>query len=106
MSYAFPLAELPKQAKDAQAATEKALNSLIAGLNAPAAAEKDFEQLFSLAQKILRLDDLEMSALLKVSRPTVGRWARGVSAPHPLARKAIFAALVKEARDQVRCLRF
>jgi hypothetical protein len=106
MSYAFHVAELPKQAEDARTAAEKALNTLVASLSAPAAVEKDFAQLFGVAQRILRLDDLKMSTLLKVSRPTVGRWTRGVSAPHPLARKAIFATLAKEARDQVRSLRF
>jgi hypothetical protein len=106
MSYAFQIADLPEREKDARTAAERALNALVASLSAPSAVEKDFAQLFGYAQKILRLDDLKLSTLLKVSRPTIGRWVRGVSAPHPLARKAIFAALAKEARDQVRSLRF
>ena len=103
MRYA-DVAELTRQADDAQATVEKALNALAASLGDPAAIERDFGRRFGLAQKILRLDDLGMSRLLKVSRPTIGRWARGDSTPHPLARKAIFAALAKEAKAQAKSL--
>lgn len=44
-------------------------------------------------EQLLMLDDLEMAKLLKVSRPTISRWVRGISTPHPLMRKAIEARL-------------
>jgi hypothetical protein len=107
MAYAFAyedVDELTRQRDDARDAQEKALKTLGVKLNALAESGCDFGQLFGLAQDILRLDDLKMSRLLKVSRPTIGRWARGVSTPHPLAREAIIAALVREARDQSKSL--
>ena len=69
----------------------RCLDELAKNLNAALSASVDFSALVKLAQKHLDLDDLEMSRLLKVSRPTIGRWVRGESStPHPLSRKAIF----------------
>ncbi len=46
-----------------------------------------FSRLFSDAQAILELDDSELAGMLRVSRPTISRWARGESAPHSLGRE-------------------
>lgn len=40
--------------------------------------------------------DREVAKLLQVSLPTVQRWAKGETAPHPIARSALIAKL--EAR--------
>lgn len=53
----------------------------------------DFRSIINISQLLLKLTDLEMSELLKVSRPTIGRWKRGVSSPHPLAEKSIYNAI-------------
>lgn len=58
----------------------------------------DFGRVFRHAQRVLGKTDLQMSLLFKISRPTVGRWARGVTAPHPLLRSAVFDALLLEAK--------
>jgi hypothetical protein len=82
------------------------LDDLVRRLTAAAATGgAEFANLIALAQPLLTLDDLEMAKLLKVSRPTISRWVRGISTPHPLMRKPIFDALVKKARAQVKTLR-
>ena len=58
----------------------------------------DFGRAFNHARRVLGKTDLEMSVLFKISRPTVGRWARGVTSPHPILRKAVFDALIVEAK--------
>ena len=83
----------------------RCLDELAKNLNAALSASVDFSALVKLAQKHLDLDDLEMSRLLKVSRPTIGRWVRGDSTPHPLSRKAIFDVLAKQARARAKSLR-
>jgi hypothetical protein len=74
----------------------KALQRLIGALKQfPKEAERsDFSDLFDRAQKLLELDDSELAGILRVSRPTVGRWARGDSAPHPIAREAVLKTFV------------
>jgi transcriptional regulator with XRE-family HTH domain len=57
-----------------------------------------FAQLFQRAQALLEQEDAELATLFKVSRPTIGRWARGESAPHPLGRKPVFMSLLKIAK--------
>jgi hypothetical protein len=100
-------ATLFRQVEESRATIARALDELGRKLDAvsSALADPDFPGLIKLAQKLLKLDDLEMSRLLKVSRPTIGRWVRGVSAPHPLARKAIFDVLAKKARADAKSLR-
>ena len=68
-------------------------------------ADVDFGGLVKAAQRLLELDDGDMARMLKVSRPTIGRWIRGVSQPHPLGRGAIFDALSGQARIKARNLR-
>jgi hypothetical protein len=75
------------------------LESLIAGLqNFSFEAERsEFSRLFDRAQR-----DLELARMLRVSRPTIGRWAWGESAPHPLGRKPVFVMLAKVAQAKLR----
>lgn len=81
-----------------------ALDELVAKLGAAAAtdAEMDFAGLIKAAQQLLELDDLDMARTLNVSRPTIGRWIRGVSLPHPLARRAICETLAKKAKGKIK----
>jgi hypothetical protein len=62
----------------------------------------DFSRILNHAQKLLRKTDLDMSVLFKVSRPTVNRWTRGITAPHPMLRKAVFDTLLVEAKHAQR----
>lgn len=62
----------------------------------------DFSGLFKRVQTALGRSDLHMSRLFKVSRPTVNRWSRGVTQPHPLLRQAVFEALLAEVRDALK----
>ena len=48
-----------------------------------------FAEYIRKEQEELKLDDRNLSRLLKVSVPTIGRWKRGVSSPPPLAEAAI-----------------
>lgn len=64
--------------------------------------QKDFSGLFAFTQVVLELDDVELARMFRVSRPTIGRWARGDSAPHPLGRKAVFDSLRDVARAKLR----
>ena len=66
------------------------------------ASREAFSKLFAEAQLLLELDDSELATLFKVSRPTIGRWTRGDSAPHPIGRKSIFTALGKIAKSKLR----
>jgi DNA-binding transcriptional regulator YiaG len=61
-----------------------------------------FAELFAKAQRVLELDDAELARAFKISRPTVGRWARGESAPHPLGRKPVFDVLGRYAMAKLR----
>lgn len=62
----------------------------------------DFAKVLKRAQSGLNLTDLELSRMFKVSRPTVNRWIRGVTAPHPLLRASIFDALLERAKSQLK----
>lgn len=100
------IAALSHSVTRARSVLAKAFDDLIIDLDAAASAEEDFDfpSLLKCAQQMLCVDDLEMSKILKVSRPTIGRWIRGISAPHPLARKAIFAVLAKKSRAKAKSL--
>ena len=82
----------------------KALQSLIGVLKQfPREAERsDFCGLFNQAQKVLELDDSDLAGILRVSRPTIGRWARGDSAPHPIARDAVLKTFVDLADKKLK----
>lgn len=66
------------------------------------ATREDFAKLFSRAQTVLELDDLALARMFRVSRPTIGRWTRGASAPHPFGRKAVFESLVDVALSKLK----
>ncbi len=101
------LDDLTRQVRENDLARAKVLDTLVTQLGIASAEGTggDFRVLFDAAQQVLHLDDLALSRILKVSRPTVGRWVRGVSAPHPLARKAIFNVLSGSARAEAKSLR-
>lgn len=99
------IAKLSRQLEEFRTQTARGLDALAKRLDAASSTSVDFSALVQLAQRHLVLDDLEMSRLLKVSRPTIGRWVRGDSTPHPLARKAIFDVLAKQARARAKSLR-
>lgn len=84
-----------------------ALDELVAKLADASSsdADVDFGGLVKAAQRVLELDDGDMARMLKVSRPTIGRWIRGTSQPHPLGRGAIFEALSGHARVKAKNLR-
>ena len=54
-----------------------------------------FSRLFDNARSVLELDDIELARAFRVSRPTIGRWARGDSAPHALGREPVFQLLAE-----------
>jgi len=63
-----------------------------------------FQELFSQSQYLLEMQDLELAKFFRVSRPTIGRWAAGHSAPHPVMRKVIIDQLVELVTDRYRFL--
>lgn len=82
----------------------KVLEQVVSQLEAfPADDDRDaFVRIFKDAMAVLELGDLELANALKVSRPTIGRWERGESAPHPLARRPVFMTLARIARGKLR----
>ncbi len=101
------IAELVSLVERARAQMSEALDELVSKLAAASLtdADVDFGGLVNAAQRLLALDDGDMARMLKVSRPTIGRWIRRSSSPHPLARGAIFEALSGQARIRVKSLR-
>jgi hypothetical protein len=99
----IPTASLPISFQDHARTRSESLHELIATLREfPDDGERSaFGDLFGTAQVTLELDDAELSKLLKVSRPTIGRWVRGESSPHPIGRKPIFVALAKVAKAKL-----
>ena len=72
------------------------------GQAAASPADADFAVVVSHAQRVLGMTDIQMSMLFKVSRPTINRWSRGVTAPHPMLRKAVFDALLVQVRQELK----
>jgi ribosome-binding protein aMBF1 (putative translation factor) len=85
----------------------RAFETLVAEMERAAAGTtgEEFSRLFDHAQKILGLSDLELSRLLKVSRPTIGRWTRGDTSPHAVMARAVFDVLSTTAKKELRRLR-
>jgi hypothetical protein len=80
-----------------------ALKSLIAELKHGAQlSREEFGKLFGKAQRVLELDDFAIARALQISRPTVGRWVRGESAPHPLGRRPALPWLAREAQHRLK----
>lgn len=51
----------------------------------------EFQQMIVEARE--NYTDLQLAGYLKVSCPTIDRWARGVTACHPFGRKAVKDAI-------------
>ena len=86
------------------ASRAEVLERVIAQLESfPADDDRDaFVRIFKDAKAVLELGDLELANALKLSRPSIGRWERGESAPHPLARRPVFMTLARIARSKLR----
>jgi len=82
------------------------LRSLVAALKAFTEEDtrEQFTELFARATRVLEVDDLSLARALRVSRPTISRWAAGKSAPHPLGRKPVFELLIRQAQSRLRRL--
>lgn len=80
------------------------LQQLVMALRAfPFEAERaEFSRLFDCAQSVLEVDDIELARTLRVSRPTIGRWARGDSAPHPIGRGPVLMSLAELAEAKLK----
>lgn len=69
----------------------------------PAEAERqEFSRLFFHAQSVLEIDDTELASALRVSIPTIGRWASGQSAPHPFGRGPVLLFLADLAESKLK----
>lgn len=44
----------------------------------------------------MNVNDLELSVILKTSRPTIGRWLDGTTSPHTFIREGVYQALKKK----------
>jgi hypothetical protein len=64
----------------------------------PSLERPAFAALFRQATAALALDEGELAALFRVSRPTIGRWKRAESAPHPLGQGSVWTTLHRLAR--------
>ena len=61
-----------------------------------------FTMAFRQARLVLEIDDSQLARDLKTARPTIGRWARGDSAPHPLGRGPVYAYLLRQIDERLR----
>lgn len=81
----------------------QALRELIQRLkDAPIDSDDTFAELVGAAAEILQYDDKELARSLAVARPTIGRWVRGESSPHPLGRRSVFKALLEMSEGELR----
>ncbi len=82
------------------------LRNLLLVLRAAAAdgSRDQFCHAFAEARRVLELEDRELAETFQMSRPTVGRWARGESAPHQVGRKPMLDALARRAQAKLRIL--
>ena len=85
----------------------ESLDAVRAELKSTAAVESAdrFAEVFAQAREVLEIDDATLARELRISRPTVGRWARGTSAPHPLGRGPALELLLRHAESKLRRLR-
>jgi hypothetical protein len=98
----MPLVEMLRESEIRQI---EVLRNLVQRLkDAPTDNDEVFAKLFALATEILKRTDAELAKDLSVVRPTIGRWVRGESRPHPLGRKSVFRVLQKLAEEDVRRL--
>ena len=68
-------------------------------------ARQQFTELFAAALQVLELETDQVARLFKISRPTVSRWTRGISAPHPLGQGPVFQVLEQKASEKLRTLK-
>jgi transcriptional regulator with XRE-family HTH domain len=61
-------------------------------------SDEDFAAMIRVALLTEHLEDL--ADRLLVSRPTIARWARGESLPHPAVRKSIEMAIEQNLHTQ------
>ena len=94
---AYRPVELPRQQE-----LHALLKSLLGYQKSERADRTEFAQLITEAQRILEVDDAELARRLGVSRPTIGRWARGETAPHPLGRAGVLTELADWTTDKLR----
>lgn len=62
----------------------------------------DFSELILSSQRLLEMSDAQMASLLKVARPTIGRWSRGESTPARLMASTVLLTIADEARERIR----
>lgn len=62
---------------------------------------EEFCEVFDLTKRMLGLSDLEVAKILQISLPTVVRWTRGETAPHPVGRKPILEYLLKRVQKEI-----
>lgn len=62
----------------------------------------EFGELIQYSQRLLEMSDVQMASLLKVARPTIGRWSRGESTPARLMASAVLLTIADEARERIK----
>jgi len=101
-SLAFQYA-IEEEFSDFERQRADALRHLISNLrDGSSEGDEFFSKVFRKATQVLELEDLELARMLRVSRPTIGRWARGESAPHRLGRGPVLRVLAKIADSKLR----
>lgn len=100
-------AKFDRAVEDFDRRRQEMLSTLIEELGNAALdpGQAEFGRIVRHAQKLLNKTDIEMSLLFKVSRPTIGRWTRGITAPHPMLQRAAFDTLLVEAKRSLRSVR-
>lgn len=58
----------------------------------------EFAHMVSRALTVLDFTEDELGRILRVSRPTICRWAEGTYAPHPFLRSVVREALIGLAK--------
>jgi len=61
-----------------------------------------FAKLFQDARQALEISDDDLAASIRVSRPTIGRWARAETAPHPVGMPGVLKALADMVKKKLR----
>src|SRR6266436_9939850 len=99
------VAEFQSALSEAEPRRVEVLRKLIKALRGFVADPQDdrvFSALLTQSQSVLELEDDELGDILKVSRTTVGRWARGVTAPHAVMQDSVFSSIAKIAESRLK----
>ena len=59
-----------------------------------------FVRLLTESLSVLNMSDTDAADGLRVARPTIDRWKRGVSAPHPFMRSSIYRWFVEKIQSR------